>query len=381
MVDVYSYKINNYDEDLIYNFFEKTLTNLNLDIKNTDKIAIKVNALAPFDPSKGITTHPIVVKSLIKYLKKFTNNIYVGDNPATKGMIHTLKVNKTYDVIEEMGVNLINPDESITIIDKNNTNTVATEFNVTKDFIECDYLFNLAKLKTHGLAYFTGCVKNLFGFIYGLNKASYHLKYNNIGLFSECICDLYNNIQSNCKAKKIIHVMDGILGLEGDGPGSKGVPTQANCLLLGLDPFAVDLVAINCAGLNPNRSFIHMASQKRNIGCFDLKEINIIGNQLKDFDAKFEEPDTIKSIPALRLLEKFSIKRFFFERPKFNDNCVKCKECIKICPAKALSLNKNNKVVVNKEKCIRCWCCQEVCPFKAIDKSKRPILGKIFFRG
>ena len=68
MVDVYSYKINNYDEDLIYNFFEKTLTNLNLDIKNTDKIAIKVNALAPFDPSKGITTHPIVVKSLIKYL-------------------------------------------------------------------------------------------------------------------------------------------------------------------------------------------------------------------------------------------------------------------------------------------------------------------------
>jgi ferredoxin len=256
---------------------------------------------------------------------------------------------------------------------------LCTDVDVTNDFINCDYFFNLAKLKTHGFAYYTGCVKNLFGLIYGLNKASYHLKFNNIDIFSDCICDLYNTFNKNCKAKKIIHVIDGILGLEGEGPGAKGVSKKANALIMGLDPFSVDIVAMNVVSLDYKKSYIHLKGESRNLGNCSLENINIIGNRINDFNVKFEEPDTVKGIGAIKFIEKVNLKRFFFECPKFNNLCVRCRECIKICPAKALSI-KNNKVVVDKEKCIRCWCCQEVCPYKAIDKSKRPILGRIFFR-
>jgi ferredoxin len=52
--------------------------------------------------------------------------------------------------------------------------------------------------------------------------------------------------------------------------------------------------------------------------------------------------------------------------PEFNhDKCIKCKKCIDICPANALTL-KDNKVVLTESKCIRCYCCHEVCPVNAI---------------
>ena len=33
---------------------------------------------------------------------------------------------------------------------------------------------------------------------------------------------------------KILHIMDGIVGLEGEGPSSGGIPKQANAILISL---------------------------------------------------------------------------------------------------------------------------------------------------
>jgi Fe-S-cluster-containing hydrogenase component 2 len=48
-----------------------------------------------------------------------------------------------------------------------------------------------------------------------------------------------------------------------------------------------------------------------------------------------------------------------------HDRCRKCKKCVDICPAKALSLD-SGKIQLKEEKCIRCYCCHEMCPFDAI---------------
>ena len=50
----------------------------------------------------------------------------------------------------------------------------------------------------------------------------------------------------------------------------------------------------------------------------------------------------------------------------YEQKCVGCGECEKICPVKAIRL-KNNKAVINGLKCIGCATCIAVCPYSAID--------------
>ena len=45
--------------------------------------------------------------------------------------------------------------------------------------------------------------------------------------------------------------------------------------------------------------------------------------------------------------------------------CRKCKKCVDVCPAKALTLVKDH-IEIDTSKCIRCYCCHEMCPFDAI---------------
>ena len=73
-------------------------------------ILIKPNLLAPRHPDKAVTTHPIVLKALIEYLKQYDCNITIADSPAGKYDVKSLeKLYKTCGIDEmakELGCNL-----------------------------------------------------------------------------------------------------------------------------------------------------------------------------------------------------------------------------------------------------------------------------------
>jgi hypothetical protein len=50
----------------------------------------------------------------------------------------------------------------------------------------------------------------------------------------------------------------------------------------------------------------------------------------------------------------------------YEKKCTGCGECLKVCPAKTISL-KNNKAMIDGLKCIGCATCIAVCPYAAID--------------
>ena len=77
-------------------------------IKDGMTVFLKTNALAPHPASRAITTHPSVVRAVIRYFKKYNVKIIVGDNPATKEMKTVYKVNGTQAVVDEEGVELAN---------------------------------------------------------------------------------------------------------------------------------------------------------------------------------------------------------------------------------------------------------------------------------
>ena len=69
------------------------------------------------------------------------------------------------------------------------------------------------------MATFTGGVKNLFGIIPGVSKAEYHFKMPEIKDFTDALVDI-------CEyAKPTLTIMDGIIGMEGEGP-SAGIPRK-----------------------------------------------------------------------------------------------------------------------------------------------------------
>jgi len=62
--------------------------------------------------------------------------------------------------------------------------------------------------------------------------------------------------------------------------------------------------------------------------------------------------------------------RVFMTRYKFLDSCNSCGVCIRVCPAGALSLNKDKspKPTMTNKKCDCCQGCLQLCPQKAIKK-------------
>ena len=71
--------------------------------------------------------------------------------------------------------------------------------------------------------------------------------------------------------------------------------------------------------------------------------------------------------------------RFIASRPQVHKpECIGCKKCAEICPAKAITMKKQ-KPSIDRRACIRCFCCQEFCP-KGAMKVKRPPLARILER-
>jgi uncharacterized protein (DUF362 family) len=83
------------------------------------------------------------------------------------------------------------------------------------------------------LTRFTGATKILFGVVPGLTKPAYHLKFSEAGLFSDMLLDIL------CCVKPALSLMDGVIGLEGDGPGAAGIPKKANVLIASGDSIAL----------------------------------------------------------------------------------------------------------------------------------------------
>lgn len=353
------------------------LGGLNNLIKPNSKVFIKCNCVGPFEPNQAITTHPIFVQAVIQLVKTVTNNIVIGDNPATRDIVFTLKKNGLYDIIQEENIKILNGKDLIKIT--NPTYKVYSEFEVSKDMIENDVFINLPKLKTHSLAYITCAEKNLFGLIYGLNKSAWHIRASNPLEFGEAINDLYGAFLNSYKDKTIINICDGIIGLEGEGPSTGGKAKKAGAILTSLDAVSLDRVAVEVMNLDYKKSFINTIANERGYGIGDLDKITVLGDKL-DFNNNFLAPKDSLSNVGLKILRIKPLRPLLLEHPVIDHNkCIRCGECQKICPPKTMKLEKGKYPHLNTNKCIRCWCCSEVCPQNAISKSKRPILGKIFF--
>jgi pyruvate ferredoxin oxidoreductase delta subunit len=48
------------------------------------------------------------------------------------------------------------------------------------------------------------------------------------------------------------------------------------------------------------------------------------------------------------------------------EKCIKCKQCVRNCPERIISLNEKEEVVFDDDYCKGCGLCADICPKKAI---------------
>jgi uncharacterized protein (DUF362 family)/Pyruvate/2-oxoacid:ferredoxin oxidoreductase delta subunit len=345
------------------------------------RVYCKVNLLVPAAPEQAVSTHPEVVRAVIHEIRRIGGVPVVGDNPAVAKTVAALRKAGILGVLEEEQVEI--PDLAQVVRLENPEGRSFRSFEVSKAIVDCDVLLNLPKLKTHGLTYMTCALKNLFGLVPGSQKARWHLRAPSPLEFATLICDLYGAVQRHFRGdRKMVHLIDGILAMEGDGPGTGGTPRKTGSLLASLDGTALDRVACQVAGLDFERLVIVREAMARGLGEGDLSKISCVGAPLETWkDVKFK-PSRGSINPngrVAKLMRSSWLKNQIIERPVLMpEKCSGCQKCNEICPAVAITMaaERPAKPVIDAHQCIRCYCCAEVCPDGAIRKSRTPWLGR-----
>ncbi len=339
------------------------------------KVLLKVNLLMGKDPAEAVTTHPELLRAVAKKVQESGGEVIIGDSPAGPFNSQTLKwaYKKAgyYAVAQAEGFQL-----NYNVAQKKiefPAGKLKKSFIISEYVTEADLIINLPKLKTHGLTKYTGAVKNLFGVVPGVLKAEYHLLMQGVDDFSRMLNDLATLI------KPELTIMDGIIGMEGEGP-SGGNPREFGFLLASRSPFALDAAVIDFLGIEPAEK-VPLIKTARQDKLLSVPGYQLIGDQMgKLADVKIpviEKQSNLIDNKLPDFLANF-LEKLLRPRPIFlEEKCVGCKTCAESCPPTAIEM-KDNFPEVELAECIRCFCCQELCPYQAVE-IKHPFLGKIFF--
>lgn len=370
---VYYDYIENYDSEVIKETVSKIFETDKIFIekikaKTNPKILIKPNLLSPRPPDKAITSHPTVIKSIVEYLSNFDCEIIIADSPAgtyNQKVLETLYSTCGMTEVANETKATLNFDTTDKIVNFENGKALKKSL-ILAPAVEADFIINVAKLKTHTLTRLTCATKNLFGLMPGVLKFRQHLAMPDLSIFAQMLIDICNYFED-----KTFHFVDGIIGMEGEGP-SGGDPKFAGAILAGSNSQMVDILACHIMGMPINTvpTLIGYTGTE-NIEIINFKEIKTYNFNLPPI-MKRSIPDKVPKF-VQNILTELTIPKPLFDLK----TCKKCNLCVESCPAEIISLNVKGPKIKDYTKCIRCYCCQESCPFRSIHLST-PLIEKVF---
>lgn len=257
------------------------------------KILLKPNLVETASGAGQINTHPEVVRAVAKVLRALgAAEVLVGEGPGHR--------RDTLLVLEESGLAQILVDEKLRFVDLNRQRGFAVanagrrsglvRLTLPVVLAEVDWIVSLAKMKTHHWAGATLAMKNLFGLMpgsfYGWPKNVLHYA----GL-QESILDI------NATVRPQFAVVDGIVGMEGDGP-IMGTAKAAGVLVVGTNLPAVDASAARVMGIEPAR-IPYLADAAGWLGPIAEEAIHQVGETLASVRTPFA---LVEKIPAQKAL-------------------------------------------------------------------------------
>ncbi|SHF07225.1 DUF362 domain-containing protein [Alkalibacter saccharofermentans] len=341
------------------------------------KVLLKPNLLSVEEENSPVVTNHAFFEAVVRVIKDYTDNLIFGDSPGFGSSEKAAQKAGLMDVAKRYGVGFDPFTEKVSAELKEAI--LVKNWDVAKVAYEADVLISLPKLKTHGMMYFTGAVKNQFGCVPGTQKALWHTRMNNGDNFSKMLLDL------NKLVKTDFAIMDGIIAMEGNGPKS-GTPKKMDSIIMGESLTAVDSTALGLIGYeDPREVPQYRIAHEFSWGKVLPEDILILGESLDEMKVKdFKKIRRTNEIFGNSNGMKF-IKNLIAPYPKLlHEKCISCNRCYEVCPEKPRVIEmveKNGKSVpvFDKKTCIRCFCCQELCPVGALEVGET-LLGKMIYK-
>jgi uncharacterized protein (DUF362 family) len=217
---------------------------LGTDIAGRRTAFLKPNLVIAADPSTGVITHPSVVEAVVNVLReRGVSSISLGDGPGVG-----LDAERVFDrtgyraLCERLDLALVNLNTS----ERRKRTWKYGELGVPEVVEDADLYVNLPKMKTHGYTTVTLSIKNHKGLLSEPDKKRDH----QLGLHDPLAQ------HASLRPPDLI-VLDGIVGIEGDGP-LHGKRVRSGVLAVGTNMLEVDFVAAGLMGFDP-ASIKHLA--------------------------------------------------------------------------------------------------------------------------
>jgi len=322
------------------------------------KVLVKPNLLSDATPDQAITTHPELVRQVVRGLKAAGAIVQVGDSPAGAMNLE--------QVWHKTGIGEVCTSEQVPLLafERGGTRQVPRDgyvFAVANAVLEADLIVSLPKVKTHSLTTLTAAVKNFYGVLPGYQKAQLHKACPKPRRFCRLLRAVHAAMPPN------LSIADGVIGMDGDGP-SGGTPVRLGFLAVSTDAVALDLALCQALRIDPRRvpylADVHTAPFERRGSTPDVSRFDLPSGSGRLLQL-FPEPLLRLAMPLVWI------------RPAFNEQCVFCGRCAAACPARALIVTHGKRPVLNHRKCIACCCCHEVCPAHAIRMRRSPLLRMV----
>lgn len=325
-------------------------------VKKGDRVLLKPNLLIGKAPEKAVTTHPSIVRAVIRFAREAGGVPFIGDSPAIGSAARAAEKAGIKKIAEEMDCPIVEFNRPVS--PPKGGARIFKQLEIDQTVLEADVVINLPKWKTHGMMLLTLGVKNLFGCIPGPRKALWHLKAGkDRKIFGQLLVDLYRIIRPS------LTILDGIIGMEGNGPTS-GHPIPLGLIMASTDTLSLDQIVCDLLGISRKTLLTNRVAFEQGMG---RDEIEVLGEKVERVKVShFEFPPSSRTDWNFPAFIRKALSNALTSRPFVEiERCKACNHCLEICPPKALG-QKGESLVFDYGRCIRCFCCQEVCPEGAI---------------
>ncbi len=338
-------------------------------VKNGQRVLIKPNMLAGRHPDRAVTTHPEVLRAVIRMVQAAGGIASVGDSPGMGTAAKVARQSGLMEVIEECGATFAPFSDSVPV----QSTHFFHELELARDILDAEVIINLPKLKTHQMMGMTCAVKNLFGAVVGLRKPKLHLQAgSDKKLFARMLLDLAGKIQP------ALTIVDAVVAMEGEGPGS-GDPKEMGALLAGSNLLAVDALACHLSALPPSQVWTQKIALELRMAGARFEDLELHGAPLFCIPLKPAKPTDIHF--GLPKALQTPLEKSLTARPRVKpERCRICGDCVKACPPEAMRIEKD-QLRIDLDRCIRCFCCHELCPHAALSIHQGLLLRMAAFFG
>ncbi len=248
----------------------------NAGLRGKQKIFVKPNMSHP-EYVPGVVTNPALLRELVSLLRDDNKEVIVGESNGFNYPCHSaFEKTGIETAVKEAGGIVVNLSEDKLIKVKfQSGGSPLKELFLPKTVLEADAIVDLALMKTHEFAMYSGAIKNLFGCVPS-NRRIYLHPY-----LSEVFYRLYKIL------KPQLTVMDARVALEGNGP-TKGTPVKMDLMLTSNCALATDVIASKIMRLNLEEiSYLYYIARKTNL---HEEAITVQGLQVSEVARKFERP-------------------------------------------------------------------------------------------